>query len=76
MYFFINEQYHKYHFFVNITETALRLISNEVENFNTDRPRLLCFYLGDRQKHQYWRKKILHILNKKARKMNSTTSLN
>ena len=28
MYFFINEIYPKYHFFVNVTQTAIRLISN------------------------------------------------
>jgi hypothetical protein len=72
MYFFINEDYPKYHFFLNINEVAIRLISNEVEHFNEDRPSLVCFYLDDRLKHQTWRKKILHLLNRKDRKMDAT----
>lgn len=74
MYFFINENYPKYHFFVNLTLTAIRLISNEVENLNPHFNKLLCLYLGDRQKHQHWRKKILHTLNKRARRMENTNT--
>ena len=35
MYFFINQHSKKYHFFVNLTEVAIRLVSNQIENFNT-----------------------------------------
>lgn len=73
MYFFPNENHPKYHFFVNITEVALRLISNEVHNINTEKKQRLCFYLNDEHKHKLWRKKLMHIINRKERKMDTLT---
>lgn len=74
MYFFLNETYHKYHFFVDLTEVAIRIVSNEIEHFNQDKNKLVVFYLGDRQRHQNWRKKIIHLLNRKNRKIETLVS--
>ena len=39
-----------------------------MENLNQEKGNLVCFYLGDRQKHLLWRKKIIHVVNRKERK--------